>query len=117
MATVHISFTDNSDNEEKFTIYRSVDGGSVTGATSEVVAEVSYDAVASTWGVTSGAVDSQNDATGTTLPDGDPSDTGQNFVVTYTEGNAGVYFYGVEAENAIGKSAIKSASSAISIAV
>lgn len=117
MATVQISFTDNSDNEEKFTIYRSVDGGSVTGATSEVVAEVAYDAVAATWGVTSGAVDTANDATGTTLPPSDPSETGQDFVVTYTEGNAGTYFYGVEAENAIGKSAIKSASSAITIAV
>ena len=123
MATVQISFTDNSDNEEKFTIYRSVDNGTVTGVTSEVVAVVAYDTGSSSWGVTSGDVALQSpnlgDATGTTLPTGanvDPSNTGQDFVVTYTENNNGTYFYGVEAENAIGKSAIKTASSAITIA-
>lgn len=119
MATVQISFTDNSDNEEKFTIYRSVDGASqVDGTTAQVVAEVAYDTDTSAWVVTNGALAS--DATGTTLPTGenvDPSNTGQNFVVTYTEGNSGTYFYGVEAENAIGKSAIKSSSTAITIAV
>ena len=116
MATVQISFTDNSDNEEKFSIYRSVDNGTVSGASSELVAEVAWNSGTSTWEVTSGGIDTNNDATGTTLPSTDPSNTGQNFVVTYTEGNAGTYFYGVEAENAIGKSAIKSATSAITIA-
>ncbi len=114
MATVQISFTDNSDNEEEFTIYRSVDGGTVTGVEAEVVAVVAYNFEGSQWEVTSGAV--ATDAVGTTLPAGDPSNTQQNFVVTYSEDNDGTYFYGVEAANAIGKSAIKTATSSITIA-
>lgn len=116
MATVQISFTDNSNNEEKFTVYRSVDGGSVTGVTGEAVCEVAWNTGSNVWEVTSGAIDANNDATGTTLPTTDPTTTGQSFVITYTEDNAGTYFYGVEAENNIGKSAIKSAPSSITIA-
>lgn len=116
MATVQVSFTDNSDNEEKFSIYRSVDNGTVSGAASELVAEVAWNDSGAVWEVSTGVIDTENDANGTTLPSTDPTNTGQQFVVTYTENNAGTYFYGVEAENAIGKSAIKSASSAITIA-
>jgi hypothetical protein len=116
MATVQISFTDNSNNEEKFTVYRSVDGGSVSGTTAEAVCEVSWNSATNVWEVSPGAIDANNDATGTNLPTTDPTAEGQDFVITYTEDNAGTYFYGVEAENNIGKSAIKSAPSSITIA-
>lgn len=116
MATVQISFTDSSNNEENFTVYRSLDNANVTGAVAEAVCVVTWNDTNNVWEVTSGLIDTGNDATGTTLPTSPPSSENQNFVITYTEDHAGTYFYGVEAENRIGKSAIKSAASAITIA-
>jgi hypothetical protein len=111
MATVQITFTDNSDNEEKFTAYRSdsTAGTSPTGLTAEKVFDITWNTTTLVWDITSGAVDtaSSGDAavqvgSATTAP----SNTGQVFIVTYTESNAGDYKYGVEAENAIGKSTL-----------
>lgn len=117
MATVQISFTDNSDNETKFTVFRSVDASEVTGIPAEKLATVEWDAGNSVWTYTAEAVDaSSTGAFVGAAPATAPDATGQSFTLSYTEDNAGVYKFGVEAENAIGKSAITSTAAAITIA-
>ena len=60
MATVQISFTDNSDNETKFTVFRSVDASEVTGIPAEKLATVEWDAGNSVWTYTAEAVDASS---------------------------------------------------------
>jgi len=116
MATVQIAFTDNSDNEDLFTIYRSADGAAVTSvAATEAVATVTWNTTNSIWDIASGVVDSTASAAFVgAAPTADPSTT-NSFTVQYEESNAGTYIYGVEAENGIGKSATTSAAGAITI--
>lgn len=119
MATVQIAFTDNSDNETKFTVFRSVDGANVTGGAAEILAEIEWNGV-DTWAYAKGVVDTGGSNDGDFIAgqavDVAPSTVGQSFTISYTEANAGAYFYGVEAENAIGKSAVTETSAAITIA-
>ena len=118
MATVQISFTDNSDNETKFTVYRSAAGAlSVGGTAAEKLATIEWDGTATEWTYTPEVSDSgSNGAFVGTAPNTAPNAVGQSFTISYQEDNAGAYFFGVEAENAIGKSAVTSTASAITIA-
>lgn len=115
MATVQIAFTDNSDNEDFFTVYRSSNGAAVTSVSAEAVATITWNSINSVWDIASGAVDTTTSAAFVgAAPTADPSTT-NSFTVQYEESNPGTYFYGVEAENGIGKSATTSASGAITI--
>ena len=121
MATVQISFTDNSDNETKFTVFRSDAGADVSGGDSEKLATIEWDAGNSVWTYTREIVDTgangqNNGAFVGAAPTAAPSTVGQSFTLTYEENNAGAYKFGVEAENAIGKSAVTSTAAAITIA-
>ena len=109
MATVQIAFTDNSDNEDKFTVYRSDDGQAVTSVASEAVGEIAWSAAASVWQITSGPVDGSNSlAFVGAAPTADFTNN-NSFTITYEESSTGTFTYGVEAENSIGKSATTSA--------
>ena len=117
MATVKITFTDASDNEDEFIVYRGAStGAQPTGVDAEAVATITWDG-SSTWNVTSGAIDTAGSAdaalTGT-IP-GDPSTTGQEFILRYTEDTTGSWYYGVIAKNNIGPSAITPSSTAITV--
>jgi hypothetical protein len=116
MATVQISFTDASDNEDEFIVYRGDNTGANPGTTAaEEVATITWNSVTSTWDVTSGALDASSTAAlNGTIP-GDPSTAGQAFVLRYTESNTGSYKYGVVAKNNIGPSAITISGSAITV--
>jgi hypothetical protein len=119
MATVQIAFTDNSDNETKFTVFRSVNAQSVTGVPAEKLATLEWDAGNTVWTYTKEAVDTNGDNDGAfvgTAPNTAPNAVGQSFTISYTESTAGAYKFGVEAENAIGKSAVTETSAAITIA-
>ena len=119
MATVQISFTDNSDNETKFTVFRSNDASDVSGGDAEKLATIEWDAGNTVWTYTKEIVDTNGDNDGAFVgnaPTAAPSTVGQSFTLTYTESTAGAYKFGVEAENAIGKSAVTSTAAAITIA-
>lgn len=116
MATVQVTFTDASDNEDLFIVYRGDTAGADPGTTTaEEVATITWDG--STWNVTSGAIDtaSAGDAALTGTIPGDPSNTGQQFILRYTENTSGSFKYGVVAKNNIGPSAITVSSTAITV--
>lgn len=111
MATVQIAFTDNSDNEDNFNVYRSNDGAAVTSVAAELVATITWDSNANVWTIASGGtLDPQNTVAFVgAAPTADPTNT-NSFTITYEESDTGTFTYGVEAENNIGKSATTSAS-------
>lgn len=100
MAIVQISWQDNSDNETSFKIYK----GGATPLTdqSDQIATVALSG--STWGVSEFSVGSAPSLTLTSSNTGSSSETGEAFVITYDEQNAGSYFYGVSASNSVGDS-------------
>lgn len=116
MATVQISFTDASDNEDFFKVFRGNNAAGDPGdTTAEEVATITYNSGSSTWDVASGNIDANSDAAlHGTIP-GAPSATPQNFVLRYTESNTGSYKYGVLAGNNIGNSTVTISSDSISV--
>ena len=117
MATVQITFTDASDNEDEFIIYRGLNTGANPDGTNaaEKVATLTWNSGGNTWDVTQEVLDAQSDGVLTGQVPGDPSTPGQIFIFQYTENNAGTWFYGVIAKNSIGPSAITVSSSGITV--
>ena len=116
MATVQIAFTDNSDNEEEFNVYRSDSNGTAAVDPTKLVANIAWDANASQWTYTSGAIDTNNDGAfiAGQVVNQDPTNT-NSFTLQYTEDTAGVYKYGVNATNGIGASALTESAGSITI--
>ena len=101
MATVQISFTDASNNEESFTIYRSDDGVEPVVDASKTLATLTWDGTQ--WVITDGQV-----ASGVTIEAGsstlNPENIGQTFNISYDENNSGTYKYAIVATNQQGNS-------------
>ena len=113
MATVQITFTDDSNNEDSFSIYRSGDGSnSVAVSDADKVATLSWSGTA--WGIADGALSSDSSIEAGSATN-DPTNTSQQFIVRYTEDNSGDYKYGVVATNAIGNSDITISSDVVSV--
>ena len=108
MATVQISFTDASNNEDSFEVFRSADAGTSTGIASEKLATLTWNAGNTNWDYTQEVIDTAGSSDGalTTAVTTPPSTVGQQFILRYTEGSAGTYKYAVLAKNAIGPSAL-----------
>ena len=108
MATVQISFTDASNNEDSFEVFRSANGGTSTGAAGEKLATITWNNGTTNWDYTQEAVDTNGSSDGalTTSVTSPPTTVGQQFILRYTEGNAGTYKYAVLAKNNIGPSAL-----------
>ena len=108
MATVQVSFQDNSTNEDLFRVYRSAAGQNPTGVASELVASITYNTVTSVWDYTKEVIDTAqlNDGVLTAPTSGAaPSTSGNTFTLRYSESNTGDFKYRVYANNAIGDSA------------
>jgi hypothetical protein len=102
MATVQISFTDASNNEDSFSIYRGDNSGSTpVKDDANKVATLSWSG--SAWSIANGSLAS--DANIETLPDPlNRDEVGQQFAVRYSESGTGTFKYGVIASNSIGDS-------------
>ena len=100
MAKIQISFQDNSDNEDQFRVYRGT-ATPVTDADSQVC---SLDWDGSNWAITSGAVGSNHEISQGV--NNSPSSSGDQYIILYDETQAGDYYFGVLASNAVGDSAI-----------
>ena len=111
MATVQISFRDNADNETSFNIYQGT--SSPLSASSTKIAEVSLSGGA--WSVAEATTGSAPNVTLTSTNTGNSATQGETFVVRYDESNAGLYYYGVSAENAVGASDVVTTGSALNV--
>lgn len=100
MAIVQISWQDNADNETSFKVYK----GTTTPLTSssDLLATVALSG--STWLASEGTSGSAPSLQITSSNTGDSVTTGETFVITYDEGSAGNYYYGVSASNSVGDS-------------
>jgi len=108
MATVQVSFQDDSTNEDLFRVYRSAAGQSPTGGNSELLATITYNTGTSVWDYTREVIDTaqSNDGVLTAPTTGAaPSTSGNTFTLRYSESNTGDFIYRVYASNAIGDSA------------
>lgn len=99
MAKIQISFQDNSDNEDQFRVYR----GTATPVTDTDTLICSLDHDGSVWSIT-GSVGSNHEISQGV--NNAPSSSGDQYIVLYDETQAGDYYYGVLASNAVGDSAI-----------
>lgn len=109
MATIQISFRDNSTSETNFKIYR---GTSSTLTTSDtLIATISLNS--STWEITG------NNGSGhalTSTNTGSSGTTGETFTINYTETNPGTYYYGILANNAVGNSNLVTGANSVVVA-
>lgn len=104
MATVQITFTDDSNNEDSFSIYRSGDGSNGVAVSDDAkIATLSWSG--SAWTIANGSISSDSSIESGSATN-DPSNRSQQFIVRYTENASGSYKYGVVATNAIGNSDI-----------
>lgn len=108
MATVQISFTDASNNETSFKVFRSDNGGNAVNDDLKKVGDITYDG--SDWQIA--AANSFASVTLYSKPasGSGPDAQGQQFSVRYEEGDSGDYKYGVVASNDIGDSDITESS-------
>lgn len=108
MATVQISFTDASNNEESFEVFRSDDAGTSTGIAAEKLATITWNSATTNWDYAQEVIDTAGSSDGalTTPVTTPPTTVGQQFILRYTEGTSGTYKYAVLAKNAIGPSAL-----------
>ena len=113
MATVQISFTDASTNEESFNIYRSDDGALATVTGGNLVSQLAWDG--SAWQASQGALSNNSVTIEAGSSTDSPSTPGQTFIIRYTENDSGDFKYGVTASNAIGDSDIKNSGTAVSL--
>lgn len=111
MAIVQISFQDNADNETGFKIYKGTTSPLSSG--SDLLATV--DLVSATWTPAEGSVGSAPSLQLTSNNNTDASTTGETFVITYDEQDAGSYFYGVSATNSVGDSSVITTGSALTV--
>lgn len=113
MATVQITFTDASTNEESFNIYRSNDGAPATVTGSNLVSQLAWDG--SAWQASQGALSNNSVTIESGSSTASPSTPGQTFILRYNETNSGNFKYGVTAANAIGSSSITNSGTAVSL--
>lgn len=113
MATVQISFTDASNNEDSFSIYRGDNAGNnPVKDDANKVATLSWDG--SNWSIANGSLAS--DANIESYPDPLSRDeVGQQFAVRYSENSTGTFKYGVIASNAIGDSDMRNTGTGVLI--
>jgi hypothetical protein len=111
MAVVQISWKDNADNETAFKIYK----GTATplSASSQQIAEVTL--AGGTWAVAESASGLAPNVTLTSTNTGDSATQNETFVITYEEGVADDYYFGVSASNAVGDSDVVTSSPALTV--
>lgn len=108
MALVKIEWIDAADNETGFKIYR---GTNSAVSTSDVLIGTVTLSNGS-WSV-SGSSGSSHQLT--SVNTGASSAVGETFTLTYDEGSAGTYFYGVAATNSVGDSPITSSGVTVTV--
>lgn len=113
MATVQITFTDASTNEDAFNIYRSDDGVSAVVDGSKLVSQLAWDG--SAWQASQGALANNTVSIQAGSSTASPSTPGQTFILRYNETDTGEFKYGVTASNAIGDSDIRNSGTAVTL--
>jgi len=111
MAVVQISWRDNSDNETAFKIYQGSTSPLSSGSTQIGTVTLS----GGSWSATEFSSGSAPDIQVTSTNTGDSQTEGETFVITYTEGTSGSYYYGISASNAIGDSDVVTTASALTV--
>lgn len=113
MATVQITFTDASTNEDAFNIYRSDDGSSAVVDGAKLVSQLAWNG--SAWQASQGALSNGTASIQSGSSTASPSTQGQTFILQYTENDSGNFKYGVTATNAIGDSSITNSGTAVNL--
>lgn len=110
MAVVQISFKDNANNEDSFKIYKGTASPLTAGSTQIATIALSGGA----WVATESSSGSAPSLTLTsTGHNADPATTGETFVLTYEEGSANTYYYGISASNSVGDSDVVTSSALV----